>query len=114
LWREFWGSQDDNNDDKFEEGYLPKTKLSLLCKFGLVQQFFRRVDYLFYQNLFEDLIPNVLRPIPVSLTQGIHNFAKGLESWLTGAMTDCHEEMMHIKLPAVSALTHLIKSCGSG
>lgn len=41
-----------------------RTKLYLLCKCGPVQQFVRRVDYLFYQNLVEVLIPDVLRPIP--------------------------------------------------
>jgi hypothetical protein len=41
-----------------------RTKLYLLCKCGPVQQFVRHVDYLFYQNLVEVLIPDVLRPIP--------------------------------------------------
>ncbi|XP_023723000.1 DNA-binding protein RFX2 isoform X3 [Cryptotermes secundus] len=110
LWREFWRSQDNNNGDECEEEkYLSKTKLYLLCKCGPVQQFVRRVDYLFYQNLVEVLIPDVLRPIPSSLTQAIRNFAKGLESWLTGAMTDCPEEMMHIKVSAVGALAQTLR-----
>jgi regulatory factor X 1/2/3 len=46
---------------------------------------------------------------PGSLTQAIRNFAKGLESWLTGAMTDCPEEMMHIKVSAVSALAQTLR-----
>ncbi|XP_069703475.1 DNA-binding protein RFX2-like isoform X2 [Periplaneta americana] len=110
LWREFWRSQDNNNGDECEEEkYLSKTKLYLLCKCGPVQQFVRRVDYLFYQNLVEVLIPDVLRPIPSSLTQAIRNFAKGLESWLTAAMTGCPEEMMHIKVSAVSALAQTLR-----
>ncbi|PSN51087.1 Transcription factor RFX3 [Blattella germanica] len=110
LWREFWRSQDNNNGDECEEEkYLSKTKLYLLCKCGPVQQFVRRVDYLFYQNLVEVLIPDVLRPIPSSLTQAIRNFAKGLESWLTSAMTGCPEEMMHIKVSAVSALAQTLR-----
>jgi regulatory factor X 1/2/3 len=110
LWREFWRSQDVNNGDECEEEkYLSKTKLYLLCKCGPVQQFVRHVDYLFYQNLVEVLIPDVLRPIPSSLTQAIRNFAKGLESWLTAAMAGCPEEMMHIKVSAVSALAQTLR-----
>ncbi|XP_066992717.1 DNA-binding protein RFX2 isoform X2 [Anabrus simplex] len=110
LWREFWRSQDNNNGDECEEEkYLSKTKLLLLCKCGPVQQFVRRVDYLFYQNLVEVLIPDVLRPIPSSLTQAIRNFAKGLESWLSSAMTDCPQEMVMIKVSAVSAFAQTLR-----
>lgn len=91
-----------------------------MCKCSEVQDFIRKVDYTFYQNLVEVLMPNVLRPIPSeliislsinyvitiliviqflgSLTQSIRNFAKGLESWLTSAMADCPEEMTQIKV----------------
>lgn len=48
-----------NNTDCFV-----RTKLYLLSKCTFIQQFIRRVDYLFYQNLVEVLIPDVLRPIP--------------------------------------------------
>ncbi|KDR21076.1 Transcription factor RFX3, partial [Zootermopsis nevadensis] len=114
LWREFWRSQDNNNGDECEEEkylskYVLRTKLYLLSKCGPVQQFVRRVDYLFYQNLVEVLIPDVLRPIPSSLTQVIRNFAKGLESWLTAAMTGCPEEMVNIKVSAVSALAQTLR-----
>jgi regulatory factor X 1/2/3 len=109
LWREFWQSRENNNDDECEEeNYLSKTKLYLFCKFGPVQQFVRRVDYLFYQRLVEVLIPDVLKQIPNSLTQTICNFANGLESWLTRAMIDCPEEMMHIKISAVRALVQTL------
>ncbi|XP_048505749.1 DNA-binding protein RFX2 isoform X3 [Athalia rosae] len=110
LWREFWRSQDNNNGDECEEEkYLSKTKLYQMCKCSAVQDFIRRVDYTFYQNLVEVLMPDVLRPIPSSLTQSIRNFAKGLESWLTSAMNDCPEEMMQIKLTAVSAFAQTLR-----
>ncbi|XP_033223625.1 DNA-binding protein RFX2 isoform X3 [Belonocnema kinseyi] len=110
LWREFWRSQDNNNGDECEEEkYLSKTKLYHMCKCSEVQDFIRRVDYTFYQNLVEVLMPDVLRPIPSSLTQSIRNFAKGLESWLTSAMNDCPEEMMQIKLTAVSAFAQTLR-----
>ncbi|KAJ8668157.1 hypothetical protein QAD02_009820 [Eretmocerus hayati] len=110
LWREFWRSQDNNNGDECEEEkYLSKTKLYQMCKCPEVQEFIRRVDYTFYQNLVEVLMPDVLRPIPSPLTQSIRNFAKGLESWLTLAMNDCPEEMMQIKLTAVSAFAQTLR-----
>ncbi|XP_044018453.1 DNA-binding protein RFX2 isoform X1 [Aphidius gifuensis] len=110
LWREFWRSQDNNNGDECEEEkYLSKTKLYQMCKCCEVQEFIKTVDYTFYQNLVEVLMPDVLRPIPSTLTQSIRNFAKGLESWLTAAMNDCPEEMMQIKLTAVSAFAQTLR-----
>uniref|UniRef100_A0A1B6DL58 RFX-type winged-helix domain-containing protein n=1 Tax=Clastoptera arizonana TaxID=38151 RepID=A0A1B6DL58_9HEMI len=110
LWREFWRSQDNNNGDECEEEkYLSKTKLYLLSKYQPVQEFIRRVDYLFYQNLVEVLIPDVLRPIPSSLTQAIRNFAKGLESWLKAAMVGCPQDMVDIKVTAVGAFAQTLR-----
>lgn len=43
---------------------LFRTKLYQMCKCSEVQDFIRKVDYTFYQNLVEVLMPNVLRPIP--------------------------------------------------
>jgi regulatory factor X 1/2/3 len=105
LWREFWLSQDNSNSVECEEEtYLSKTKPYLLCKCEPVKQFVWHMDYLFYHNVVEILIRDVPRQIPSSLTQAIRIFAKGMESWLTEAMTDCPEEMMHIKVSAVSSL----------
>jgi regulatory factor X 1/2/3 len=109
LWREFWGSQNNNGDECENENYLSKKKLYLICKFGPVQQFVRRADYPFYQKLVEILIPDVLRSIPNSLSQEILNAANGLESWLTGAMKNCPEEMMHIKVSAVRAFAQTLR-----
>ncbi|KYM94974.1 Transcription factor RFX3 [Cyphomyrmex costatus] len=67
LWREFWRSQDNNNGDECEEEkYLSKTKLYQMCQCTGVQDFIKKVDYTFYQNLVDVLMPNVLRPIPIS------------------------------------------------
>ncbi|XP_054275466.1 DNA-binding protein RFX2-like isoform X5 [Macrosteles quadrilineatus] len=110
LWREFWRSQDNNNGDECEEEkYLSKTKLYLLSKCSYIQQFVRRVDYHFYQNLVEVLIPDVLRPIPSSLTQAIRNFAKGLESGLNAAMVGCPQDMVNIKVNAVAAFAQTLR-----
>lgn len=52
------------NGNKINNNCFVRTKLYLLSKCTFIQQFIRRVDYLFYQNLVEVLIPDVLRPIP--------------------------------------------------
>lgn len=43
-----------------------------------VQQFMRQIDLIFYQNLIQVLVPDVLKPIPATLTQSIRNFAKSI------------------------------------
>jgi regulatory factor X 1/2/3 len=109
LWREFWRSQDDIDNRCGDGKHLSKTKLYLLCSCGPVQQFVWRVDHLFYQNLVDILIPDVLSPIPSSLTQEIRKFANELQSWLTGAMTNCPEEMINIKVSAVNAFAQTLR-----
>lgn len=104
LWREFWRSQDNNNGDECEEEkYLSKSKLFALCNIEAVQVFVRQVDLSFYQNLIQVLVPDVLKPIPATLTQSIRNFAKSLESWLTAAMNGAPTAMLNSKLSAVAA-----------
>jgi hypothetical protein len=110
LWGKFWRGQDGKNGDECEEkNCLSKTKLYLLCNSGPVQQFVWRVDCLFYQNLLTVLFPDVLMPVPRSVTQAIRNFAEGLQLWLTGAMNGCPEEIIHIKMSAASALAQTLR-----
>ena len=66
-------------------------------------------DFGFYQTLVQILIPEVLRPIPPSLTQAIRNFAKSLESWLTAAMVDWPEEIRTIKLSTVRSFAQTLR-----
>lgn len=110
LWREFWRAQDNNNGDECEEEkFLSKYKLFHLLQCEAVQEFIRDVDYAFYQNMVDVLIPDVLRPIPSSLTQAIRNFAKNLENWLTSAMTGCPPQIVEIKKSAVSAFSQTLR-----
>lgn len=110
LWREFWRSQDNNNGDECEEEkYLSKYKLYTMSQCTAVQEFVRKVDYTFYQNMVDVLIPDVLRPIPSSLTQAIRNFSKNLESWLASAMTGCPDSIVQIKVGAVVAFSQTLR-----
>ena len=75
-----------------------RSKLYVLSRCEPVLTFVKKADYQFYQNLVEVLIPDVLRPIPGTLTQAIRNFAKGLEGWLLTAMNGCPEDMILVKV----------------
>ena len=129
IWLDFW-SLSESKLDQAEEAKLPmsKAKLKLLLTIPEVQSFIQvnfrtrqsqlSVNYLyfhqegdfgFYQTLVQILIPEVLRPIPPSLTQAIRNFAKSLESWLTAAMVDCPEEIRTIKLSTVRSFAQTLR-----
>ncbi|XP_060081474.1 DNA-binding protein RFX2-like isoform X1 [Ylistrum balloti] len=111
LWQGFWRNQpaDQLTADNDYEKRLPKEKLYAVSKYGPVQEYVRKADYAFYQALVEVLIPDVLRPIPSSLTQAIRNFAKSLENWLKGAMVGVPEDMLKCKVGAVSAFAQTLR-----
>lgn len=113
LWKSFWRfSQNDTeslNLHNESEKRLPKACLVMLCKFEPVLRWTKECDNLLYQTLVEILIPDVLRPIPSTLTQAIRNFAKSLESWLTNAMMNIPEEMVRIKVVCVSSFSQTLR-----
>ncbi|XP_067616464.1 DNA-binding protein RFX2 [Eurosta solidaginis] len=110
LFRDFWRATDNNNlDECEEEKYLSKTKLYSLCHYAEVQKFIKEVDYQFYQNMVDVIIPDVLRSIPNSLTQAIRNFAKNLEVWLCDSMVGVPERMVQIKSASVSAFCQTLR-----
>ncbi|CAG7733100.1 unnamed protein product, partial [Allacma fusca] len=110
YWRNFW--RNSLHSDAIEVEYekmMPKNKLVMLCMVKEVQNFIRETDFQFYQNVVGILLPDVLRPIPSSMTQAIRNFAKTLESWLSGAMTGYPEEVVAMKLAGVNALAQTLR-----
>eukprot|EP00102_Acyrthosiphon_pisum_P022351 XP_016659561.1 PREDICTED: DNA-binding protein RFX2 [Acyrthosiphon pisum] len=109
LWRQFWCSQDDKNDEYKGEQYLSKEKLYSLSKCKALQLFVKTVDFLFYQNLVKVLIPDVHRPVTRTLTDAIRNFSKGVESWLVSAMQGCPEEIISIKVTTVRAFAQTLR-----
>ncbi|KAH9278276.1 Transcription factor RFX3 [Echinococcus granulosus] len=108
AWKAFWRTGDCSEDSVFEKT-LSKDRLYALSKNIVVHQFIRLYDHTFYQSLAEVLIPNVLRPIPSSLTQAIRNFAKHLEVWMREALQDLDPVLLRIKLGAVSALAQTLR-----
>ncbi|KAM9796792.1 DNA-binding protein RFX2 isoform 7-T8 [Syngnathus typhle] len=117
LWQTFWystatsseGSTTIASSDDELEGVLPREKLVNLCKYEPVRLWMRSCDHILYQALVEILIPDVLRPVPSTLTQAIRNFAKSLEGWLTNAMTSFPQEIIRTKVAVVSAFAQTLR-----
>ncbi|XP_053481789.1 DNA-binding protein RFX2 isoform X3 [Ictalurus furcatus] len=118
LWQTFWYSALPSSDgntttipssDEEIEGVIPREKLIALCKFEPVKQWMRSCDHILYQALVEILIPDVLRPVPSTLTQAIRNFAKSLEGWLTSAMSNFPQEIVRTKAAVVSAFAQTLR-----
>ena len=66
IWQQFWRSANNSEDllDDDPEKIMPKRVLHQLCDWPPVQDYVKTMDYLFYQNLVDVLIPDVLRAIP--------------------------------------------------
>ncbi|XP_062284281.1 MHC class II regulatory factor RFX1 isoform X3 [Scomber scombrus] len=114
LWKSFWRFSQSSDTESLNmhnesEKRLPKSCLVVLCKFEPVLRWTKECDNLLYQTLVEILIPDVLRPIPSALTQAIRNFAKSLESWLTGAMMNIPEEMVRIKVVCICSFSQTLR-----
>uniref|UniRef100_A0A8C9M7E7 DNA-binding protein RFX2 n=1 Tax=Panthera tigris altaica TaxID=74533 RepID=A0A8C9M7E7_PANTA len=97
------------NDGEPEGAVLPKDKLVSLCKCEPILKWMRNCDHILYQALVEILIPDVLRPVPSTLTQAIRNFAKSLEGWLTNAMRDFPQQAIQTKVGVVSAFAQTLR-----
>nr|XP_030735276.1 ran-binding protein 3 isoform X12 [Globicephala melas] len=117
LWLSFWNSKASGDgpaslptsDEEPEGAVLPKDKLVSLCKCDPVLRWMRTCDHILYQALVEILIPDVLRPVPSTLTQAIRNFAKSLEGWLTNAMSDFPQQVIQTKVGVVGAFAQTLR-----
>ncbi|XP_055024785.2 DNA-binding protein RFX2 isoform X3 [Misgurnus anguillicaudatus] len=119
LWQTFWYSTAPSSDgtttipnseeDVEDIRGFPREKLIALCKYEPIKEWMRSCDHILYQALVEILIPDVLRPVPSTLTQAIRNFAKSLESWLTSAMSDFPQEIVRTKAAVVSAFAQTLR-----
>ncbi|XP_036410486.1 DNA-binding protein RFX2-like [Megalops cyprinoides] len=117
LWQTFWYSPAPSSEgaatlpgsDGDAEGTLSREELVALCRCEPVKQWMRSCDHILYQALVEILIPDVLRPVPSTLTQAIRNFAKSLEGWLTSAMSGFPQEIVRTKVAVVSAFAQTLR-----
>nr|XP_013003821.1 DNA-binding protein RFX2 isoform X3 [Cavia porcellus] len=119
LWLSFWNSKATSGDgpdslpaseeEPEAQATLPQDKLISLCKCAPILKWMRSCDHILYQALVEILIPDVLRPVPSTLTQAIRNFAKSLEGWLTNAMSDFPQQVVQTKVGVVSAFAQTLR-----
>ncbi|XP_062481176.1 DNA-binding protein RFX2 isoform X7 [Pezoporus occidentalis] len=116
LWQSFWSPKTPSSDgstalpsSEEHEATLSKEKLISLCKYEPILKWMRSCDHILYQALVEILIPDVLRPVPSTLTQAIRNFAKSLEGWLMNAMSDFPPEIVQTKVGVVSAFAQTLR-----
>ncbi|XP_023674257.1 DNA-binding protein RFX2-like isoform X2 [Paramormyrops kingsleyae] len=117
LWQTFWSSAVPSSDgaasvpcsEEDPEGDISQAKLVALCCFEPVALWMRSCDHVLYQALVGVLIPDVLRPVPSTLTQAIRNFAKNLEGWLGAAMSNFPPEIVRAKVAVVSAFAQTLR-----
>uniref|UniRef100_A0A8C6VAL4 DNA-binding protein RFX2 n=1 Tax=Naja naja TaxID=35670 RepID=A0A8C6VAL4_NAJNA len=112
LWRSFWNSESVPSRTGASASYeaiLPRHQLIALCKHEPILAWMRSCDHLLYQTLVEILIPDVLRPVPGTLTQAIRNFAKSLEGWLMSAMSEFPQPVVQSKVSVVSAFAQTLR-----
>ncbi|XP_076415412.1 DNA-binding protein RFX2 isoform X4 [Peromyscus maniculatus bairdii] len=99
LWLSFWNCKATSSDGR----------ASLPARCEPILQWMRSCDHILYQALVETLIPDVLRPVPSSLTQAIRNFAKSLEGWLINAMSGFPQQAIQTKVGVVSAFAQTLR-----
>lgn len=128
CWRQFWQAEENSPLDEGEEERsvrtvevftsiemaaflsnrsfstdinltgLNRTQLYTMCTLQPVLEYIQTMDFHFYQVIADVLIPNVLKPIPSTLTQSIRNFAKRLENALAVALQGAPEVVVKIKV----------------
>jgi len=107
LWQSFYKSpaaanKTDNGTLDNNEFSISKNELITFCKYKPVQVYVKETDYILYQKLVGILVPDVLRAVPSSLTQIIRNFAKSLENWLIGSMSEMPKEIVNLKVSFIN------------
>ncbi|KAH0625945.1 hypothetical protein JD844_034334 [Phrynosoma platyrhinos] len=112
LWQSFWNSESLSSDASSDDpckAVIPRHKLIAMCKYDPIMAWMRSCDHILYQTLVEVLIPDVLRPVPGTLTQAIRNFAKSLEGWLVNAMSDFPQQIVQTKVGVVGAFAQTLR-----
>ncbi len=77
---------------------LSRDQLLLLTSCQPILDYLSSCDHILYQCIADFLIPEVLRPIPGTLTQAIRNFAKSLETWLSNSLQGYSSTMIKSKV----------------
>jgi regulatory factor X 1/2/3 len=108
LWQNFWGISVPESQTDYVQP-LPLPKLLSLCESSYFIQYLSSCDHILYQAIVDTLIPDVLKPIPGTLTQAIRNFAKSLEGWITTALNIYPKKFVASKVSAVVAFSQTLR-----
>ncbi|KAL5250321.1 hypothetical protein ACHWQZ_G016160 [Mnemiopsis leidyi] len=103
-------SQDDQDDIAVsEDKHVSKEVLLPLCEYEWVQEWVKVIDYSVYQMLIDIVMPDVLHPIPGSLTQMIRNFAKNMETVMLHALSGLPVKFLQAKCVAANAFAQTLR-----
>ncbi|XP_063687444.1 DNA-binding protein RFX2-like isoform X9 [Bolinopsis microptera] len=133
LWQSFWQGvgltsqayknklckeyrkRDDTSGDEQDEiavcddKHVSKEVLHPMCEFVWVQEWVKVIDYSVYQMLIDIVMPDVLHPIPGSLTQMIRNFAKNMETVMLHALSGLPVKFLQAKCVAANAFAQTLR-----
>ena len=84
--------------DEDSDQQLAREKMIALARCPPVVTYLKHCDHILYQCIVDFLIPEVLHPIPGTLTQAIRNFAKSLETSLSGSLHGYPHEFVKAKV----------------
>ena len=104
LWQQFFITSPSTPEEEKKRDHLHRVLTS-----PSVITFIRTTDTQFYHNLVHVLIPDVLRPVPASLTQAIRNFAKNIEQWMSSAMQKGPDEAKKLKLSLINSFAQTLR-----
>lgn len=109
IWQTFWQMGQLYSDEQDDEHFLSAEMMRMVSDADCVQKFVRLADYAFYTILLDVLIPDVLRPIPGSLTLVLRNFSKNLEPWLGLTLNGFPAGLLTAKTVAANAFAQMLR-----
>lgn len=83
--------------------------LHKLCSSDTILAWSRKCDQILYQSIISTLIPDVLRPIPTSITQEIRQFAKSLDISLLESIYDYPIKFLNTKLATILSFSQILR-----
>ncbi|KAI6646179.1 RFX2 protein [Oopsacas minuta] len=83
--------------------------LHRLCSSDTILAWSRKCDQILYQSIISALIPDVLRPIPTSITQELRQFAKSLDILLLESIYDYPIKFLNSKLATILSFSQILR-----
>ena len=93
-----------NQSNLYKDDILHK-----LCSSDTILAWSRKCDQILYQCIISTLIPDVLRPIPTSITQELRQFAKSLDISLLESIYDYPIKFLNTKLATILSFSQILR-----